>query len=148
MLKYEQYGDKMKRNNSRIKAMIVLYNYDLLGEKINYDYLNQLFSEEEEISVDEDFFLEIVDGVINHWDEINRIMSRNLRNWTFERMSIVDRNLIRIATYEMLYTNTPKNIIINEILNLTHEYSELDDGLSSKFNNKLLDEIRKSIDGK
>lgn len=138
----------MKRNNSRIKAMIVLYNYDLLGEKINYDYLNQLFSEEEEISVDEDFFLEIVDGVINHWDEINRIMSRNLRNWTFERMSIVDRNLIRIATYEMLYTNTPKNIIINEILNLTHEYSELDDGLSSKFNNKLLDEIRKSIDGK
>ncbi len=128
--------------------MIVLYNYDLLGEKINYDYLNQLFSEEEEISVDEDFFLEIVDGVINHWDEINRIMSRNLRNWTFERMSIVDRNLIRIATYEMLYTNTPKNIIINEILNLTHEYSELDDGLSSKFNNKLLDEIRKSIDGK
>ncbi|HPN60854.1 MAG TPA: transcription antitermination factor NusB [Bacilli bacterium] len=138
----------MKRNNSRIKAMIVLYNYDLLGEKPNYEYLNQIIQEEEEVSLDEDFFNELVDGVINNWDEINRIFSRNLKNWTFERMSIVDRNLIRIAIYEMLYTKTPATIIINEILNLTHEYSELDDGLSSKFNNKILDEIRKSINGK
>jgi len=128
--------------------MIVLYNYDLLGEKPNYEYLNQIIQEEEEVSLDEDFFNELVDGVINNWDEINRIFSRNLKNWTFERMSIVDRNLIRIAIYEMLYTKTPATIIINEILNLTHEYSELDDGLSSKFNNKILDEIRKSINGK
>ncbi|HOH18215.1 MAG TPA: transcription antitermination factor NusB [Bacilli bacterium] len=90
----------MKRNNSRIKAMIVLYNYDLLGEKPNYEYLNQIIQEEEEVSLDEDFFNELVDGVINNWDEINRIFSRNLKNWTFERMSIVDRNLIRIAIYK------------------------------------------------
>ena len=138
----------MKRNNSRIKAMIVLYDYDLLGEKPRYDYIDQIIQEEESVDFDENFFNEIVDGVINNWDNINRIMSRNLKNWTFERMSIVDRNLIRIAIYEMLFTDTPHTIIINEILNLTHEYSELEDGLSSKFNNKLLDEIRKSFDGK
>lgn len=138
----------MKRNNSRIKAMIVLYDYDLLGEKPRYDYIDQIIQEEESVDFDEVFFNEIVDGVINNWDNINRIMSRNLKNWTFERMSIIDRNLIRIAIYEMLFTDTPHSIIINEILNLTHEYSELDDGLSSKFNNKLLDEIRKSLDGK
>ncbi|MGD9604587.1 MAG: transcription antitermination factor NusB [Bacilli bacterium] len=138
----------MKRNNSRIKAMIVLYNYDLLGEMPNYQYLDEVLQEEEEVDFDEDFFNELVNGVILHWDDINRIMSRNLKNWTFERMSVIDRNLIRIAVFEMLYTNTPHTIIINEVLNLTHEYSELDDGLSSKFNNKLLDEIRKSIDGK
>ncbi|MGD9887344.1 MAG: transcription antitermination factor NusB [Bacilli bacterium] len=138
----------MKRNNSRIKAMIVLYDYDLLGEKPRYDYIDKIIQEEESVDFDENFFNEIVDGVINNWDNINRIMSRNLKNWTFERMSIVDRNLIRIAIYEMLFTDTPHTIIINEILNLTHEYSELEDGLSSKFNNKLLDEIRKSFDGK
>ncbi len=138
----------MKRNNSRIKAMIVLYNYDITGEKIDYEYLNRVIQEEGEVLFDEDFFRELVDGVMTHLDEINRIMSLNLKNWTFERMSAVDRNLIRIAVYEMLYTETAHSVIINEILNLTHEYSELDDGLSSKFNNKLLDQISKNLNEK
>ena len=137
----------MIRNNSRIKAMMVLYHYDLMNEMIDMDYLNKIIKDEDDIDFDEEFFLNIVNGVINNYDQINRILSLNLKNWTFDRMSIVDRNLIRIAIYEMLYTDTPKNIIINEILNLTHEYSELDDGMASKFNNKLLDQIRKSIDG-
>lgn len=138
----------MKRNNSRIKALIVLYNYDLMNEIIDNDYLNNLIQENPDIEIDEEFFQEIVDGVVNNLDRINRIINLNLKNWSLDRMSIIDRNLMRIATYEMLYTTTPKNIIINEILNLTHEYSELDEGLESKFNNKLLDQIRKSIDGK
>lgn len=138
----------MKRNNSRIKALIVLYNYDLMNEIIDNDYLNNLIRENPDIEIDEEFFQEIVDGVVNNLDRINRIINLNLKNWSLDRMSIIDRNLMRIATYEMLYTTTPKNIIINEILNLTHEYSELDEGLESKFNNKLLDQIRKSIDGK
>jgi len=138
----------MKRNNSRIKAMIVLYNYDITGEKIDYEYLNRVIQEEGEVLFDEDFFKELVDGVMTHFDEINRIMSLNLKNWTFERMSAVDRNLIRIAVYEMLYTETAHSVIINEILNLTHEYSELEDGLSSKFNNKLLDQISKNLNEK
>ncbi len=138
----------MKRNNSRIKAMIVLYNYDITGEKIDYEYLNRVIQEQGKVLFDEDFFRELVDGVMTHLDEINRIMSLNLKNWTFERMSAVDRNLIRIAVYEMLYTETAHSVIINEILNLTHEYSELDDGLSSKFNNKLLDQISKNLNEK
>lgn len=138
----------MKRNNSRIKALVVLYNYDLMHELIDYERLNQIINEVEGLEFDEEFFHLLVTGVLNNLNEINRIISLNLKNWTFDRMSIIDRNLIRIAIYEMLYTDTPKNIIINEILNLTHEYSELEDGLASKFNNKLLDQIRKSIDGK
>lgn len=137
-----------KRNNSRIKALAVLYNFDLMNEIIDYDYLDKVMKETEDVEIDEEFFREIVDGVFSHMNEINRIMSLNLKNWSFDRMSIVDRNLIRIAVYEMLYTDTPKNIIINEILNLTHEYSELEPGVESKFNNKLLDDIRRSIDGK
>lgn len=140
--------NRMKRNNSRIKALIVLYNYDLMNEIIDNDYLNNLLRENPDVEIDEEFFQEIVDGVLNNLDQINRIINLNLKKWSLDRMAIVDRNLMRIATYEMLYTQTPNNIIINEILNLTHEYSELDEGLESKFNNKLLDQIRKSIDGK
>jgi len=138
----------MKRNNSRIKALVVLYNYDLTGQIIDFDYLNKVMNEAGEIELDVEFFKEIVSGVIDNIDDINRIINLNLTTWTIDRMSIIDRNLIRIAVYEMTHTETPKNIIINEILNLTHEYSELDDGHASKFNNKLLDQIRKSLDGK
>ncbi|MCK9537449.1 MAG: transcription antitermination factor NusB [Bacilli bacterium] len=137
----------MKRNNSRIKAMMVLYHYDLMNEKTDINYFNKIINEDEEVLSDEEFFDELVEGVIEHLEEINRIINLNIKNWTLDRMSVVDRALIRIGVYEMLYTDTPKNIIINEIINLTHEYSDLGDKNAARFNNRLLDEIRKNIDG-
>lgn len=138
----------MKRNNSRIKALVALYHYDIMEEKIDEEYLEDIINEETEVEVDEDFYKELVNGVIDNLKEINKIINLNLHRWTIDRMSYIDRNLIRIATYEMLYTDTPKTIIINEILNLTHIYSETIDETESKFNNKLLDEIGRYIDGK
>lgn len=138
----------MKRNNSRIKAMMVLYHYDLMNEELDIDYINKIINESGKVLCDEEFFRELVQGVISHLDSINHIINLNIKNWTLDRMSVVDRNLIRIGVYEMLYTATPKNIIINEIINITHEYSDLGDKNAARFNNRLLDEIRKSIDGK
>jgi len=138
----------MKRNNSRIKALVALYHYDLMAEKIDEEYLDDLVNEVADVEVDEEFYEELVNGVINNLREINKIINLNLKKWTIDRMSYIDRNLIRIAIYEMLYTNTPRPIIINEILNLTHTYSEIDGDAESRFNNKLLDEIGKYIDGK
>ena len=57
----------------------------------------------------------------------------------------MDRAIIRIATYEMMFTNTPTNIIINEAVEISKAYTDLDDGASSKFNNKLLDSIAKHL---
>lgn len=136
---------KARRTNSRIKAMAVLYNYDLTQEIMDTNYLNSLFSEED-IETDEDFFLELIKGVIDNWREINKTINLNLRNWTLDRISIVDRTVLRIAVYEMLYTETPKTIIIDEALNLTRIYSETE-GTEVKFNNSLLDQIKRSIDG-
>lgn len=138
----------MKRNNSRIKALVALYHYDLMEEKIDEEYLEDVINEVAEVEVDEDFYNKLVNGVIDNLREINKIINLNLNKWTIDRMSYIDRNLIRIAIYEMLYTATPRPIIINEILNLTHIYSETTDETESKFNNKLLDEIGKYIDGK
>lgn len=137
----------MRRNNSRIKALIYLYHYDLMGEEIDQEYLDSLFKEVDNVEFDEDFYQELITGVLTHLKEINKIININIKNWTIDRMSYIDRNLIRIAVYEMLYTDTPKPVIINEIINLTHIYSDLDGKTESKFNNKLLDEIRKYIDG-
>lgn len=138
----------MKRNNSRIKALVYLYHYDLMDDVIEDEYLDDLINEVEDVEIDKDFYNELITGVVNNLKEINKIINLNLKNWTIDRLSYIDRNLIRIATYEMLYTNTPKPIIINEILNLTHIYSEVEDDAESKFNNKLMDQIGSYIDGK
>ncbi|HEY8395653.1 MAG TPA: transcription antitermination factor NusB [Bacilli bacterium] len=137
----------MLRRNSRIRALIVLYNYDLSGERLDENYLDELF-DEADADYDKKFYQELVNGILEHYQEISIIINRNLKNWTLDRMSVVDRNLIRIGTYEMLYTDTPKSVIINEILDLTHEYSETDSLTESRFNNSLLEQIARSINGK
>lgn len=138
----------MKRTNSRIKALVYLYNYDLMNESLDKDYLSSLIGEAGEVLVDEEFYEELKTGVINNLKEINKVINLTIKNWTLDRLSYIDRTLIRIATFEMLYTDTPRTIIIDEILNLTHIYSETDSTEESKFNNKLLDNIGKYIDGK
>ena len=137
----------MLRRNSRIRALFAPYNYDLLGEKPSEDHLDFLF-EEAGADYDQEFYMELLEGVIEDYQEINRVINRNIKIWTLSRMSAVDRNLVRIGTYELLYTDTPKPIIINEILELTHEYSETDSMTESRFTNRLLEQIARSINGK
>ena len=140
----------MKRTISRIKAMIVLYHDDLMKNdysKEESDYIGRLIDSESEY--DEEFFNELVSGVKEHLDVIDRYIAISLTNYTIDRLSYVDRALIRIGVYELKYTDTPKNIVINEIVNLSHEYSEVKDFNSANINNALLDKIAKRIeDGK
>lgn len=130
----------MKREISRIKAMIILYSYDISGDILSYD-----FQTDEDLSCDEEFASTLINGVLDKRQEIDKIINLNLKNYTLDRLSYVDKNIIRIATYEMKYTDTPHPIIINNALDITHEYSELDDEKQSKFNNALLDNISKWI---
>lgn len=135
----------MKRTVSRIKAMMKLYNYDLVKDLLDDSYLSKVFNEEEIVECDEDFYHKLVYGVLENKSKIDKTIAISLKNYTFDRLSYVDRNLLRIAVYEMLYTDTPKNIIIDEVLNISHEYSETDDMNTAKFNNSLLDNIVKRL---
>lgn len=140
----------MKRSNSRIKALIVLYSEDLMKNPLDEANLDKLFKEEDEnFSYDIKYFEKIVNGVRENLYAIDKLISICLKNYTLDRLSYVDRNLIRIGTYEMKYTDTPKNVIINEIVDLSHVYSEVDGFETAKFNNSLLERISKRIeDGK
>lgn len=135
----------MKRTASRIKAMMKLYTYDLTKELLNDDYLDGFFNEED-VDCDNDFYHQLVFGVLENISKIDRTIAISLKKYTLDRLSYVDRNLIRIAVYEMLFTDTPKNIIINEILDISHEYSEIEGLETSKFNNSLLDAISKRLE--
>jgi len=132
----------MKRNISRIKAMMVLYSKEI---NENYEELNALYDLDIDLQANEDFVNELVLGVSKYKKEIDFIISTNLEHYTISRLNFVDQAIIRIAVYEMKYTNTPHNIIINEALEISHEYSETMDDQSSKFNNSVLDKISKKI---
>ena len=149
------------RSNSRIVAMMILYNQDICkkftgNSELSFDNFESLLdlidSNSESSRVDDnnekpaynkDFVYQLVSGVNENLDDIDYELSVAIEKYTLDRLSYVDRNLLRIGAYEILYTDTPKNIVINEIINISKEYSELDDFKTSKFNNAILDKLNK-----
>jgi len=146
----------MKRNISRVKAMIKLYQNDLLKTNDNLDTFDTLLEEvekidsseileENELVYDKMFSDKLYLGVLENQNKIDHMIARYLDNYPLDRVSYVDRALLRIGTYEIMFTDTPTPIIINEIVNLSKEYSEVDKFYTSKFNNGVLDKIAKGI---
>ena len=149
------------RSNSRIVAMMILYNQDICkkftgNSELSFDNFESLLdlidSNSESSRVDDnkekpaynkDFVYQLVSGVNENLDDIDYELSVAIEKYTLDRLSYVDRNLLRIGAYEILYTDTPKSIAINEIINISKEYSELDDFKTSKFNNAILDKLNK-----
>ena len=81
-------------------------------------------------------------------EKIDEIISNCLFNYTIKRLNVVDLEIIRVATFELLEKKIASAIIINEAIELTKIYTNLDDDKAKAFNNKLLDNISKYIDGK
>lgn len=135
----------MKRNISRIKAMIKLYEYDLLKTEDNLDNFDKLLEEVtfENIEYDKDFSEFLYNGVINNLSKIDKTLAICLDNYSLDRVSYVDRALLRIGAFELMYTSIPSAIIINEIINLSKDYSEIYNFNTSKFNNGVLDKLSK-----
>ncbi len=96
------------------------------------------------LDVDSEFeyIIESVEGVLSNLQKIDEIIIKNLVNWKINRLNYVDRAIIRFAVYELYYTSTPFEIVINEALNLTRKYSDEGDDKSVGFNNKVLDNIK------
>ena len=127
------------RSELREIATHVLYeSYILDKAKVEYD-INSLIKEEME--VENDFVNELVSGVITNQDEIVKIANTYLVDWEIDRLSKVDKAILSIGIYELLYTKTPPIVAINEALELAHKYS---DDKVVKMINGTLDKIYKS----
>ena len=82
--------------------------------------------------------------ILSKLKEIDKRIEENLFNYSLYRLAYLDKAIIRLATYEMAYTVEPKEVIINEAIEITKEYSDIDDKQKA-FTNKLLDNIKKSF---
>ena len=131
----------MGKTRSELREIIahVLYEgYILDNAKVNYD-VSELIKEEME--VENDFVNEMVLGVREKQKEINKIANDNLIDWEIDRLSKVDKAILSLGIYELLFTKTPPVVAINEAIELAHKYS---DEKVIKMINGTLDKIYKS----
>jgi N utilization substance protein B len=81
-------------------------------------------------------------GALNHRAEIDLLITRHADNWEIARMATVDRNVLRLAAFELLYElDTPVSVVIDEAVEIAKMYSTVDSG---KFVNGILDQIKSS----
>ena len=90
------------------------------------------------------FARQLVLGTLEHIKDIDDLISKSSEHWRLDRMAIIDRNVMRMAVYEFLYTpDTPKKVVINEAIEIAKRYSTEE---STQFVNGILDNIRKQIE--
>lgn len=126
------------KNRSELREIImkVIYQVNLL-EDTNLEYdLGDLIKEQLEIK--NDFVNSSVDGIIEHKKEIYELANKYLNKWTIERLNKVDQAILALGIYELMYTDTPSIVAINEAIELSKVYS---DESVTKMINGVLDKI-------
>lgn len=104
-------------------------------ENTELDYKELLELEQEEI-VNSSYVNTTLTEIIDKLEEIDNIISNNLKDWKLERLSKMDRQILRISAYEILHSDIPYKVSINEAVELSKKYSEKDE--SYKFINGVL----------
>ncbi|MDP2913485.1 MAG: transcription antitermination factor NusB [Candidatus Omnitrophota bacterium] len=131
-----------KRTRARESALKILYAVEITGDDpkecadVFWDN-----SEDSDAQVMQ-FANALVMGVAANKDAIDDMISKYAANWQLKRMAIIDKNILREAVYELLYTNDiPPKVAINEAIDIAKKYGDIDSG---KFVNGILDKISKT----
>lgn len=132
---------KLNRTEAREKIMVILYQIDFyIKEGMPYDIDDVI---KENLEIDNKFVRDVVYGVMKNIENIDKVISKYLENWDLDRLGKTDKAILRLGTYEMLYYDTPKVVVINEAVELSKKYS---DDKIVKLINAVLDKIRDNED--
>jgi transcription antitermination factor NusB len=131
-----------KRTHAREFTLQILYQMDITHDA-SEDSLNNFWSTHNEEKVDDqvkEFTAELVKGVEQNLESIDKQISEYAANWQLKRMAVVDRNVLRLGCYELLLrSDIPPKVSINEAVDLAKKYSGQEAG---KFVNGILDKIK------
>ncbi len=112
----------MNRSELREVIIKVLYEVYIYSEK-NIDFkLNDLIKEQ--IEKENDFVKNTLEGVIKNQDSISEIANKYMKDWNIDRIGKVDKAILSLAIYELMYTDTPNVVAINEAVELSKKYSD------------------------
>ena len=132
------------RHRSREHALQILFQWDMRKQPVDESiaaFYGSLYSEESAVRPERDEFLEqLVRGTVEKSGEIDALISGHAEHWRIERMPAVDRNILRLAIYELRNTETPPAVAIDEALELARRFSTEE---SVQFVNGVLDAVHK-----
>lgn len=131
-----------RRRKAREIALQTLYAVELSGEdcgKVLEDNAARRGSEGEPVN----YARELVDTVNREKSRLDSIIESNLQNWKLERLALIDHIILRIAIAELMhFKSIPKNVIINEAIEIAHKFSS---GKAGKFVNGILDKVSAEV---
>lgn len=126
----------MNRNEARAVIMTILYQI-FIYQKENITYnIDEVIKEN--LTVDNEFVKSMVTNIIEKKEELFKIANDNLKDWKMSRLGITDQAILCMGIYELLYTDTPSVVAINEAVELAKKYS--DDKVKNMING-VLDKI-------
>lgn len=131
-----------KRTKAREYVLQMLYQVDITrGDwKEVFESFWQSNKLDESAADSKDFSTELLGGVVGHLQDIDKKISKYAANWQLERMAFVDRNIMRLGCFELLYRqDIPPKVAINEAVELAKKYSGIEAG---KFVNAILDQVK------
>lgn len=137
------------RHRSRKRALQVLFEWDMRGEPIDRaiaHYYDTLHSEEAQTAVQlkpDRFMEELARGTVADAENIDKKIEAKSAHWRLERMAVVDRNILRLAIYELGRNDLPGPVVIDEALELARQFSG-DESLS--FINGVLDAVHRQVE--
>ncbi len=132
----------MKRRRSREYALQILFQLDLTDEKLDEEAWSKFWEGNKEDNDVKEFTSSIVRGTRENLNAIDKIIKKAAEHWSIDRMAVVDRNILRAATYELFYRkDIPPSVTINEAIEISKKYSTED---SAAFINGILDKIQKT----
>lgn len=131
------------RHKSRERALQILFSWDARKQPVDEAidaYFNTLYSEEH--TEDDVFAAALVRGAVEHGTELDARISRHAEHWRLERMPVVDRNILRLAVYELTFEGTPAAVAIDEAIELARRFSNEE---SAQFVNGVLDAVHREL---
>ncbi len=133
------------RRKARELALQMLFQWEL-GEHTPQHVISTFLRSQRVDPEEESFARSLFEGAVSEVSSLDRMIREHAQHWRLERMAAVDRNVIRLALYELLhYAATPPAVVINEALELARRFSSED---SVEFVNGVLDAIRKATNRK
>ncbi len=128
-----------RRSRAREVVLQALYQHDLNpdSETAVDTFVARKLTDDRKMT---DFARSLVQGVLEQRDHLDRLVGETADNWSVDRMAVTDRNVLRLGAYELLFTDTPVGVVINEAVELAKKFG---DKQSPPFVNGILDRLLK-----
>ncbi len=134
------------RRKARECALQMLFAADMTkasdGKRLALDYWTNL-GEENLDEMTREFAANLTLGTLREISVLDERIKTRAEHWRIERMAIVDRNVLRLAVYEFLFTDTPHTVVINEALEIARRFSTFE---ATQFINGILDAIKHDLE--